>query len=447
MIGSRRQLINSLSARFMLASALILPLFLGATGYYLDQSFAKSIEAAEAERLKLQLYTLLAEAEYDGKLILPKQLQEARFNQPSSGLYALVIDGEGQALWHSDSILERPLSELSNKLPELQSGHPLFERRQNHYLYSLKVEWETEDALIIPLQFAIFDSAAPLRAEQQSYRQSLLLWLGGSTLLLLLCQALVLRWGLRPLLRLSEDLSDIEKGSAERLKGNYPREVQQLTDNLNTLLNSEQQRRARVRNTLADLAHSLKTPLAVIRSADTSTEVYSDLVAEQTQRMEQIVEYQLQRAVSGQHNLLQKIDVNSLFRRLATTLEKVYADQSVSIQISDSSNGQFSGDERDLMELLGNLMDNACKYGAGKVRVSCQNNASTGLEIKIEDNGKGIPLALRDIILQRGTRVDTTSKGQGIGLSVVLDIVKTCKGRLEIQDSSLGGACFTLHLP
>jgi two-component system sensor histidine kinase PhoQ len=441
-----RALTGSLAGRLLLASLVLLPLFLGFTGAYLDRAHRLSVEAAQEERLQLQVLTLLAEAEYDGELWLPETLLEARFNQPDSGLYAL-ISSDGQLLWSSPSSLTLELSSVSAKLPGLAPGESELVQWDDFYQYAYQVLWETEAGEEAPLLFTVLESSGPVAAELDSYRNSLLLWLGSAGLLLLIGQGGILYWGLRPLADLAMDLQCIEAGGSDHLKGDYPREIQTVTDNLNTLLSTEKLRRERVRNTLADLAHSLKTPLAVIRGTSTDGPEYGSVVDEQVDRMEQIVSYQLQRAVGGSHRLLQTIQVGPVAQRLRVSLLKVYADKAVDIELLIEEQAMFRGDARDLMEMLGNLMDNACKYGRGSVRVSASKAADGKLRICVEDDGPGIDEALHEQILQRGTQADTQAGGQGLGLAVTVDIVATYRGELDIDRSCMGGALLRVSFP
>ncbi len=438
---------QSLAGRLLLASALLLPLFLGATGLYLDRSHRLSIEAAEAERLQLQIYTLLAEAEFEKTLWLPEQLMEPRFNQPSSGLYALVTNGEGEMLWSSPSVLALDGSHAVFKPAQLAVGERYFSRLDRLFQFSYQVAWTTAGGQEIPLQFTVLETVGPAEAQLGLYRRALLLWLGGSALLLILFQALILFWALRPLHKLAGDITKLESGTAEELDDFYPMEVQAVTNSLNTLLLSEKKRRERVRDTLSDLAHSLKTPLAVIRSADAQQQDYDQLVNDQTEQMEQIVAYQLQRAVGGSHKLLQMVSVAPIANRLRASLLKVYADKVVAIEIDAPADCVFRGDERDLLELLGILMDNACKYGREQVRVSASGGGEHPLLITVEDDGDGIPLPLRKAILKRGTRADSQQTGHGIGLAVAVDLAESYLGTLQLAESQLGGAQLRVELP
>ncbi len=440
-------LLNSISGRLVLGSALLLALFLSASGWYLEGSHRRSLEAAQAERLQLQLFTLLAQTEFGASLQLPAELVEGRYNQPNSGLFARVTDANGKILWLSPSSVTLPTTVTSAAPTPLQPGEHMFARRDDLYTLVWQVVWATDEGEEIPLQFMVMETATPLEADLAVYQRGLRLWLGISALLLLLFLAAVLSWALRPLRRLAAEVAAIEAGEAEQLGDNYPHEIQPLTGNLNTLLAGERQRRERVRNTLGDLAHSLKTPLAVLRGADAERPDYPELVREQSAQMEQIVSYQLQRASGGSHRLLQLIAVAPVVERLRQSLLKVYADKRLLISCEVDPACRFRGDERDLMEVLGNLMDNACKYGHSQVRIRAEGSAPKTLRLKIEDDGPGIPPGKRQHSLLRGTRLDQMSPGQGLGLAVAADIVESYRGWLEINDSSLGGAQVAVVLP
>ncbi len=432
--------VHSLAARLLLASAVLLPVFLGATGWYLERSHRLSIEAAQAERLHLQLLALLAQAEFEDGLKMPEQLLEPRLSQPNSGLYALISSGDGDLLWASASALTLNPAAVLAAIPALTPGTRNSARFNGQVRVSLQVLWETGEGEDVPLRFTVLETTAPIEVEVAQYRRSLLLWLGGSALLLLGCQVVIMAWGLRPLRELAADIARIEAGEALLLQRPYPREIQTLTRNLNTLLQGELQRRERVRRTMDDLAHSLKTPLAVIRTADPASYDYPDLIAEQTDRMEEIVSYQLQRAVEGGNRLLQLVAVEPVLQRLRRSLLKVYATRNLDIQLLVEPGCRFRGDERDLMEIMGNLMDNACKYAAHRIRISAAGGGDHPLDIIVEDDGPGVAPALRAAILQRGFRADSRGEGQGLGLSVAVDIAASYCGSLSIDSDGPAGA-------
>ena len=440
---------HSLASRLLLAAAVLMPLTLGLAGTYLERAHREALDAAIAERLQLQVITLLAQAEFSDAFELPLVPLESRLLQPGSGLYAMVTNGAGEPLWVSPSaaLLADPLRRLGEGVPALAVGAGHDSERDGLIRHAYQVLWEVDDGEALPLRFVIGESAAPRDADVRAFRNRLLLWVAATLLLVLLVQLAIVRWGLQPLRRLAERISQIEAGRAADLGADWPREVRPLVDNLETLLRGEQQRRERTRNTLADLAHSLKTPLAVLRSADLQGPDYAALQAEQLDRMDEVMQWHLQRAVGGNHRLLQRVPVAPVLERLRATLLKVYAGRALTILVDADAGARFRGDERDLMEILGNLLDNACKYAASTVRVTARRGGDGGLDLAVEDDGEGISPELRDTLLGRGARADSRHEGQGIGLAVVLDIVSAQQGELSLGDSDLGGARVSLRLP
>lgn len=443
----------SLRARLLRASAVILPLVIIVAGVALLKAFHGSLENAEASQARLHVYLLLGAVEVDGnQLKLPNTLLEPGFSRDGSGVYGFIHAADGSLLWRSRSS-QSIAPEVVQRLPSslLQPGQALFSHlpQQGLYLFQYPVIWEA-DGTDIRFLVSVLRSDSHVVSEMKAFSLQLLGWLSGVGLVALLAQYFIMRWGLRPLDLLAADLQRIEAGTTDHLDGRYPEEVQGVTQSLNRLIESERRQRERYRNTLADLAHSLKTPLAVIRGAGddcADQHSYRRLVEEQTQRMQQIVQYQLSRAVKSEGRVLaQAVAVAPLLERLVRVMEKVYAAHTAEVGLSLQPDAGFAGDERDLMELLGNLLDNAFKYGNGRVAVEAGLEAGQ-LVISISDNGEGVAPAQRQVILQRGARLDSQTPGQGIGLAVALDIVSSYDGALEVSSSNLGGACFRVELP
>jgi two-component system sensor histidine kinase PhoQ len=440
---------DSLASRLLAAALLFVPLTLGAAAAYLEAAHRDALDAAIAERLQLQVITLLAQANVSEDFDLPLMPLESRLRQPGSGLYALVSDAQGRTLWMSPSaaLLREPLVRLGLGIPRLEAGERFDNERDGLIRHAYQVLWEREEGTALPLRFVVAESAAPRDADVLAFRTRLLVWFAVMLLAMLALQVAIVRWGLTPVRRLAERVQAIEDGRTSTLDDDWPREVRPLVDNLESLLRGEQQRRERMRNTLADLAHSLKTPLAVLRSADLKAADYEALQREQIERMDEVMQWHLQRAVGASHRLLQRVAVLPVLERLRATLLKVYAGRDLQMSISGDKGARYRGDERDLMELLGNLLDNACKYAAGQVRVSATQGEHEGLILLVEDDGKGISPELRDALLDRGARADTRQEGQGIGLAVVLELVTAQRGELRLGDSELGGARVELRLP
>lgn len=449
----------SIQTRLLAGFSLLLAVFLGLTGMVLDRAFRDSVEAGAEEQLQLQIYVLLAAIdEENGEFFLLEDLREPRFARLNSGLYGLVTSQGTGELWRSASALDLRLADntvlhQAMATGESRFGRVLTEEGEELFLVSYGILWEDG---VSNYNFSVLETADPYYSEISEFRTSLWSWLGGVAVLLLLLQVLFLRWGLAPLHRMARDLKEIEAGRSEALPGDYPRELQGVSENLNLLISTERKQQARYRTTLGDLAHSLKTPLAVIsgviaqlsaskaQDSGAVNRTRMETVQEQLERMNQIVTYQLQRAVqaNGASALSRQVGVSDVIARILAALDKVYAAKGMQHRERIDAGAVFFGDERDLLEIMGNVLDNAYKYGHGKVDVTVSAGAGSRgqLSIVVEDDGPGIDADKRQFVLQRGARADTLVQGQGIGLAVVTDIVASYGGLIDVDNSRLGGA-------
>lgn len=443
---------NSITRRLLLASVIVLPLYLASIGWFLSRSFEASQFAAALERYRVQFYALLGAVEFDSEGIkVNAHTGDPRLRQLNSGLYAAIQHPQGEVLWQSPSseAVELTRELLASDDPPL-AGQERFEvisQPAPFLRFQYQTVWETEDGEDIPLVFTVLEDQSALRTELRAFMRQLWLGLGSAALLLTIAQAVILRWGLQPLRKLAHDLSDLEQGRRAELPERYPEELQPLATNLNQLLDREQKQRERYRNTLGDLAHSLKTPLAVLHQQSTATTPDNTLLKEQIARMDQLIGYQLQRAVaSSPHRLQQKFLLRPLIDKLIATFAKVHFDKQPQFRVAIDSSCECRGDEADLLEVLGNLLDNACKACRQHIAISAS-YSERWLLIVIEDDGAGIPEHLRTSILQRGQRADTYQPGQGIGLAVVIDILDSYAAELDIGSGALGGARFSMRWP
>jgi two-component system sensor histidine kinase PhoQ len=446
---------RSLAGRLLLASALLLPVFLGLAGYGLESAFRRALRAGEYEQLKAQSYLILGAAELEGRrIVVSSTLSEPRYAQLGSGLYAWLRGAGTQGAlgaesWRSASalLLEIPPPERHLGMGESDFG-PAELGAEVLFRYRVGLAWEGEDGEEVPFVLEIWHSREPYLAQLAGYRGSLLVSGGLLAGILLALQFFILRWGLGPLRGLANDLARVERGEVERLAGEYPREVRGVTENLNHLLASEQGRRERYRNTLSNLAHSLKTPLSVLRGALESPSPEADLrelAAGELERMEEIVAHQLSRAQRrGERPLAGSAAIAPVVERLCAALAKVYRERAPRFEVRVAAGLEFRGDEGDLMEMLGNLLDNCCKYGGQHIAVVAGRDGA-GLRIDVSDDGPGIAEDERMRILERGARADRSAAGQGIGLSVVQEIATSYGGNLEIGSSARGGASFLLR--
>lgn len=444
----------SLQNRLVLAFGVLLVLFLGLTGVVLDRAYAQSVQAAVAERLRLQIYALLGVAEPDAEGFYVPDLVDPRFAQIDSGLYGLILDSNGREVWRSASALNLSpsgalLQEQVQDVGATAFGTLTQELQGELVWSSYGTYWEVPEQ---SFSFVVLESTAPMMAEIGEFRANLYLWFGLMILGLSVAQYLLLRWGMRPLKQLARDVSAIERGERDQLQGRYPSELAPVSQNLNLLIRSERERQGRYRSTLGDLAHSLKTPLAVLSSWVQESRERQRLPAgqldeldAQLERMNEIVSWQLKRAVKMNHAqlLVRPVDVAAVLNRLLAALGKVYRDKAVAVDASVEPGLRFQGEESDLMELCGNLLDNAFKYGRARVQVRALRREGQ-LRIEIEDDGEGIPEQAREWVLQRGARADTVRSGQGIGLAVAVDIVSAYGGEMTLGHSALGGASVTV---
>lgn len=443
---------RSLRARLVLAVALVLAVFLLLTSVALERAFADAARSAREERLLAQLYLLMAAAEVeDGRLVMPPALAEPRLSYPGSGLSARIFDADGAVVWQSRSAIDATQPESVRLAP----GERRFERRDlghgsGYLVGSFGVTWAT-GAVPRQFSFAVAEDLTAMRREVTRFRLSLWRWLGAMALLMLAALAVALRWGFKPLRQVAAEVSAVESGHQDRIRGAYPNELGALTDNLNALLTQEQARQRRLDHALGDLAHSLKTPLAVMEGVVVDAEDVdasgAQVLREQLARVRDIVEYQLKRArVGAVHagKLAPSISVRRTAERLAASLAKVYPEKGVAVDLEIDQDLIFRGAESDLMEMLGNVLDNAFKWARTRVRVAAS-GGPRDLEIRVEDDGPGIEAEKADSLLERGARADETAPGHGIGLAVVREICSAYGGSVATGSSTLGGALVRLE--
>lgn len=438
---------NTLFGRLLLASLVVLGLCFTLMGYIASQLFIENIVAAKHEQLRLQNHVLLSAAQFgDSNIELPEDLREARFDEYESGLYGFITNQTGNILWSSYSAHSITIDQQLLAFSDPEPGKAQFLQTADYFVYHYNVLWEYIVDQPQLLTFSVLEDRRPTQKTIGEFQRRLSIWLSAIGILLIVILLLVLRWGTQPLRQLARKLKQVESGETNRLEGDYPVELRAITNNLNELLVAEQRQRERYRATLADLAHSLKTPLAVIRSElDGSKE--QALIVEQTGRMDDIISHQLQRAViSAPRHLGETVNIEACVKRLSLALEKVYAEKQITFTIRSQNQAVFKGDERDLIEIMGNLLDNACKACNNTIEVIVHCNKQQ-LTITIHDDGDGIPASLRDQLIKRGVRADLRSSGQGIGLDVARDIIQSYGGEMTIGESHLGGALFQINLP
>lgn len=269
--------------------------------------------------------------------------------------------------------------------------------------------------------------------------------LGGGTLIALV---LGLRYALRPLDRIQSDIAEIREGRAAKLADDYPEEVRPLSEELNKLLEHNRSVVERARTHVGNLAHALKTPLAVLRNEAAGDSQLDEVVRRQTQSMQTNVEHYLRRAQAAARAeaLGVRTDVREAAEGIVRVMTKLFARDGKTIT-NEIPPGTFVRVERqDMEEMLGNLLDNACKWAATTVKLSVQPDENGRWLILIDDDGPGLTTAEREEALKRGIRLDETAPGTGLGLSIVSDIAEMNGGGLELSESPLGGLRTVIQL-
>ena len=455
---------RSLQSRQLWAASFGLVAFLALAGYALDRAFQNTAQSGMRERL--HSYALAyANSDFDraGDVIPPYDPPDPRFARPGSGLYAqIVLESE---TWASDSA-QGPLLPAGEMLApgeqEFEGPLPLTQINGSagevyRYGYGLVSIGSGETGREIPYTVYILEDTTALGRQVAIFRAALWRYLGGAGVVLLLLQGLVLRWSLRPIRDVIAELKRVQHGKAAGMSEAHPRELEPLTESINAFIDSERENLDRQRNTLADLAHSLKTPLAVLRSrldAETGEAELREDVAVQLRRMNDLVSYQLARAARSGHQLFAApITIEPQAEQIVTGLEKVYASKGVLCEFEIAAEARFHGETGDLQELLGNLLENAFKWARSRVLLTVAEGETAagrrpGLSIVVEDDGPGIADDRIAHVLQRGVRGDERVQGHGIGLAIVQDIIKSYRGELQVgRSTELGGARFEVALP
>ncbi|NNJ77978.1 MAG: histidine kinase [Xanthomonadales bacterium] len=440
----------SLRSRAVLAAVPVLVLALGLVGLGVDAANHRGAVSALQVRMESYVYMVLAAMEVDGALAVSDDFADPRLLTPGSGLY-VQVRGE-EARWRSPSSLGIALTET----PSTPAGVARFSEPsdgQPFYLYQYGVGWQGEDGEISPFTVSVLIDDDEVGQQTRAFRLGLWRALGLAGAILVLAQVLIGFLVLSPLRRVASDVARIETGETERLQDEYPRELDPLARNVNRLLDTEKSNQARIRNALDSLAHSLKTPLAVLQAglplhggkAEASMQNALD-------EMQLLIATRLQRAgSSARRTLAAPVAVKPQLERILASLLKVHSQKMIRSEVKVEDKLVFYGEKRDLLEMAGNLLDNAFKYGASRVEVSGgaidAEDRRPGLWLRVEDDGPGIEAERRQQLLQRGVRGDERVEGHGLGLAIVQELVTAYGGTIEIGQGSLDGASVRIELP
>ncbi|MEP6875248.1 MAG: ATP-binding protein [Burkholderiales bacterium] len=430
---------DSIRARLMLGATAVLIAFVAGAGWAVQRAHEDSVRTARFAQLQGTVYLLLAGADLDerGVLVIPPSFPEPRLSLPGSGLYASIVNVARREEWQSPSTLGIRLPFLRSVAVGQWRSEIVGAGGRDYLVIGYGVNWAGR-AQAAPLVLSVVEDKAEFDREVGVFERTLWTWLGSAAALLLVSQTLLLEWGLTPLRRVAREVRGIELGDQAEIEGRYPTEIAALTNNLNTLITQERLRQTRYREALSFLAHSLKTPLAVLRNALGEPAMLPDTVSQQVDRMDNIVQHQLARAAAGgASRFAPYLALAGVMHRVRDSLVKVYADKALAISI-DTIPPELAWriDEGDAFEMLGNVMDNAAKWAKQRVAVSARREENR-LHVRVDDDGPGF--SDTQAILQLHVRGDEKVPGHGVGLAVVNELVASHDGELSLSRSDLGG--------
>ncbi len=450
---------NSLAIRLFLSATAWTVVILAVTGIILSSIYRNAVERSFDRRLGVYLQTLVAD------VAAPEQsadrngssLGEPLFDLPLSGWYwQVAMLGQSQPeLRSSRSLWDNPLPRLGSKaavnVDGTRSGYAIGPEDQRLRMLERMVDLGEDGRYL----FVVAGDAQEIEEEMRSFDRALLLTFGMLAVVLLLITMFQVRFGLAPLKRISKSLAAIRAGTAERLEGQFPEEIAPLARETNALLEANRDIVERARTHVGNLAHALKTPLSVVlnEAASRPDDPLAAKVIEQAHIMLDQVTRHLERArLAARLKVVGSVtEVAPVVTALTRTMEKIYQQRGIAIAIEAAEDLRFHGERQDLEEMVGNLVDNACKWA--KMRVSVEAIAQRPpaglpmLRLTVDDDGPGLSPEQRDQVARRGSRLDDTKPGSGLGLSIVQELAALYGGSLQLDSAPIGGLRAELRLP
>jgi len=453
---------NSLAFRLFFWAAGLTVVILIVTGVVLSSLYRHAVERAFDRRLDVYLRTLVADvaSPEEGTEKFPQSIGEPLFELPLSGWYWQVtrLDAAKPEMHSSRSLWDSNLPRLpENDAQAAASGGYLKGYVSGPEEVRLRLVQRTidlgDDGRYL---ISVAGEATDIDEDMSSFDRTIGAIFAGLALALVLTIALQVRLGLAPLKRISESLAAIRSGRAERLEGEFPLEIAPLARETNALIEANHEIVERARTHAGNLAHALKTPLSVIvnEAASRANDPLAQKVIEQADIMRDQMVRQLERArLAARPTVLGTlIDVPPVVTALARTMEKLHRDREIAIAVDVPSRARFRGEQQDLEEMVGNLVDNACKWARSRVAVEVvtEDAATDGkskVRVIVDDDGPGLSPAEREQVALRGQRLDESKPGSGLGLSIVVELASLYKGVLTLDTSPIGGLRAELALP
>lgn len=438
---------GSLSRRMIIIAAAWISLLLLAGGVALDRVLTNAVSDNFDDQMEYVLTAMIASSEIgpDGEIRLNRPLGDQRFLEPNSGLY-YQISGKGKEPWPSRSLWDRTLRvdySHADTAPHFRnsdefSGEPLriVERAivlpdsDTRWIFMVAASRESLDAQITELRTVLSTAFAVLAFG------------------LIILAALQTFYGLWPLRDVRREIAAMRSGKQHRLHDALPDEVMPMVNELNALLDHNEKQAEEARRHAGNLAHALKTPLTVImNSATAQAPDLAETVIREATTMRRQVDHHLARAraVGRRGHSHSRAEVWQSLESVERAVGRLY--RHIRLDMAGSKDLAVRVERQDLDEMLGNLIENAAKYGGGSVFVTVE-DAGDMVRILIEDDGRGIPEAERARIFDRGVRLDTSKPGTGLGMAIVRDVAEIYNGSIELDESEdMGGLLVRLQLP
>jgi signal transduction histidine kinase len=453
--------LDSLSGRLIAAAAVWIVLGLVGGGLLISDVFRTSVQSSFDARLKFDLDDMIAAAEVDpsGNVSLRTRFADPRFERVYSGWYWQIMPIDAKGADPNNSQISRSLFDRTIKITDSYRigqqnwGHGVGPDDQNVRVVFQRIEFPVAATKnpndMRAYNFLVAGDVSEVEAEVQRFNGTLIWSFALLGLGLILAIFIQVRVGLQPLRRVSEALARIRDGDARRLEGKFPSEIAPLAGELNSLIRHSEEVVGRARTHVSNLAHSLKTPLTVLTSeAAANPGLLADTVHKQATAMRRQVDHYLVRArAAGALDVLgSRTQVKPVLEDLARVLSRIHSERAIAISVDCAPSLYFRGEKQDLEEMVGNLMDNACKWALGKVLVSASKRDGS-LTLAVGDDGAGLDTEEKERVGERGERLDESVPGTGLGLAIVRDIAKLYGGFMVLGDSPLGGLQVTLTLP
>jgi len=450
---------NSLALRLFLSATALVAVILLITGVVLSSLYRDAVERSFDRRLGVYLRTLVADlaAPEDTSGKFPQSLGEPLFELPLSGWYWQVtrVDPDKHDVRSSRSLWDGGLPHLEDfgikPGPDgARAGYVSAPEDQRLRQVERSVDLGDEGHYLV----AVAGDDAEITQETHSFDQALALTFSILAAVLLLTTMFQVRFGLAPLKRITDSLAAIRSGNAERLAGEFPEEIAPLARETNALIETNKEIVERARTHVGNLAHALKTPLSVMvnEASARPDDPLAKKVLEQADIMRDQVARHLERArLAARLTVVGSLtEVSPVITALARTMEKIHRDRGIAIEVRADEQALFRGERPDLEEMIGNLVDNACKWATSRVAIEVgreRRDDAYIVRIVVDDDGRGLSPSERERVTRRGSRLDDTKPGSGLGLSIVVELARLYGGQLNLGTAPLGGLRAELVLP